>query len=240
MNAMLPVAILAGGLATRLLPLTEKLPKALLPIQGEPFIAHQLRLLAAGGVERVVLCVGYLGELIQEFVEDGSRFGLAVDFSFDGPTLRGTAGAIKQALPQLGQEFRLVGDSYLPCDYLAIQFAFQRSGRDALMTVFRNRGQWDSSNVDYSDGQIWAYDKKNPTSRMQYIDYGLGVFRDSAFARIVDSQPHDLADLYQDLLARGELTGFEVHDRFYEIGSTAGLKELSDYLAGRIGTGAQG
>ena len=117
---MLPVAILAGGLATRLLPLTGKLPKALLPIHGEPFIAHQLRLLAAGGVQRVILCVGYLGELIQEFVGDGSRFCLTVDFSFDGPMLRGTAGAIKQALPQLGPEFFvLYGDSYLPCDYLA-------------------------------------------------------------------------------------------------------------------------
>src|ERR1700684_3500726 len=109
---MLPVAILAGGLATRLLPLTEKIPKALLPIQGEPFISHQLRLLAASGIDRVILCAGFLGEEIQKFVGDGSRFGLTVEFSFDGPTLRGTAGAIKQALPKLGPEFFvLYGDS---------------------------------------------------------------------------------------------------------------------------------
>lgn len=234
---MLPVAILAGGLATRMLPLTEKVPKAMMRINGEPFVAHQLRLLAAGGVKRVVLCVGYLAESIQEFVGDGSRFGLGVDFSFDGPTLRGTAGAIKQALNQLGPDFFvLYGDSYLPCDYLAVESAFQRSRQEALMTVFRNVGQWDSSNVDYSGGRIWAYDKKNPTSRMQYIDYGLGVFHDSAFAAIVDSQPHDLADLYRDLLARGALAGFEMKERFYEIGSAAGLRELSDYLAGRNGS----
>jgi NDP-sugar pyrophosphorylase family protein len=236
---MLPVAILAGGLATRLHPLTEKIPKALLPIHGEPFISHQLRLLAASGIERVILCAGFLGEQIQKFVGDGSHFGLTVEFSFDGPALRGTAGAIKQALPQLGPEFFvLYGDSYLPCDYQAVQSAFQHSGQEALMTVFRNGGQWDISNVDYSGGRIWAYDKKDPTSRMQYIDYGLGVFHDSAFAAIVDSQPHDLADIYRDLLARGELAGFEVTERFYEIGSTAGLRELSDYLAGRIGLGA--
>jgi NDP-sugar pyrophosphorylase family protein len=235
---MLPVAILAGGLATRMLPLTEKVPKAMMPINGEPFVAHQLRLLAAGGVKRVVLCVGYLGELIQEFVGDGSRFGLGVDFSFDGPTLRGTAGAIKQALNQLGPIFFvLYGDSYLPCDYLAVESAFQRSRQEALMTVIRNVGQWDSSNVDYSGGRIWAYDKKNPTSLMQYIDYGLGVFHDSAFAAVVDSQPHDLADLYRDLLTRGALAAFEMKERFYEIGSAAGLRELSDYLAGRIGSG---
>jgi MurNAc alpha-1-phosphate uridylyltransferase len=236
---MLPVAILAGGLATRLLPLTEKVPKALLPIHGEPFIAHQLRLLAGGGVTRVVMCVGYLGELIQEFVGDGYRFGLTVDYSFDGPTLRGTAGAIKQALPQLGPEFFvLYGDSYLPCDYRAVQTAYQASEKEALMTVFRNAGQWDTSNVDYSGGRIWAYDKKSPTSGMHYIDYGLGVFRASVFAAMLDSQPNDLADIYRDLLARGALAGFEMQQRFYEIGSAAGLRELSDHLAGRIGSGA--
>jgi N-acetyl-alpha-D-muramate 1-phosphate uridylyltransferase len=238
---MLPVAILAGGLATRLLPLTEKVPKALLPIHGEPFIAHQLRLLAAAGVKRVVLCVGYLGELIQEFVGDGSRFRLTADFSFDGPTLRGTAGAIQQALPQLGPEFFvLYGDSYLPCDYRAVQAAYRASGKEALMTVFRNDGQWDTSNVDYSGGRIWAYDKKNPTSCMHYIDYGLGIFHDSAFAAKVGCQAHDLADIYRDLLACGALAGFEMHERFYEIGSATGLKEFSDYLAKRIGTEAMG
>jgi len=236
---MLPVAILAGGLATRLLPITEKVPKALLPIHGEPFIAHQLRLLAAGGVRRVVLCVGYLGQLIQEFVGNGGRFGLTIEFSFDGPTLRGTAGAVKQALPQLGPEFFvLYGDSYLPCDYRAVQAAYQASGKEALMTVFRNDGQWDTSNVDYSGGRIWAYDKKNPTSCMHYIDYGLGVFHASAFAAIVGSQPSDLADIYRALLASGALAGFEMNERFYEIGSAAGLREFSNYLAGQIGSGA--
>jgi NDP-sugar pyrophosphorylase family protein len=236
---MLPVAILAGGLATRLLPLTEKIPKALLPIQGEPFVSHQLRLLAASGIERVILCAGFLGAQIQKFVGDGSRFGLTVEFSFDGPTLRGTAGAIKQALPRLGPEFFvLYGDSYLPCDYRAVQSAFHDSGQEALMTVFHNVGQWDSSNVDYSGGRIWAYDKKNPTSGMEYIDYGLGVFRDSAFAGIADNQPYDLANLFQDLLANRTLAGFEIEERFYEIGSMAGLRELSDHLAGQIGSGA--
>lgn len=236
---MLPVAILAGGLATRMRPLTDTIPKALLLVQNEPFIAHQLRLLAASGVRRVILCAGFLGEQIREFVGDGDRFGLSVEFIFDGPTLRGTAGAIKQALPQLGPEFFvLYGDSYLPCDYRAVQAAYRASGKEALMTIFRNEGQWDTSNIDYSGGRIWAYDKKNPTSCMHYIDYGLGIFHDSAFAAMVGSQPHDLADLYRDLLARGALAGFEMYERFYEIGSAAGLRELSDYLAGRIGSGA--
>lgn len=239
-HAMLPVAILAGGLATRLRPRTEKLPKALLPVNQEPFIAHQLRLLANSGIERVVLCVGYLGEMIREFVGDGSRFGLAVTFSFDGPVLCGTAGAVKKALPALGPEFFvLYGDSYLPCDYRAVLAAFQASGRDALMTVFRNAGQWDASNVEYSRGRLLAYGKKAVTPRMQHIDYGLGVFRNSVFAAVACDQPHDLADLYLKLLQRGGLAGFEIRERFYEIGSVAGLQELSRYFASRTDSGAK-
>jgi NDP-sugar pyrophosphorylase family protein len=237
---MLPVAILAGGLATRLRPLTEKVPKALLLVNQEPFIAHQLRLMAASGIQRVVLCVGYLGELIQELVGDGARFGLDVEYSFDGPVLLGTAGAVKMALPRLGRRFFvLYGDSYLPCDYRAVAASFHASGKEALMTVFRNEGQWDSSNVEFAAGRILTYDKRNPTDRMRYIDYGLGVFCDSAFAGVAGNEPHDLAALYQELLRRGELAGLEIRERFYEIGSAAGLRELSDFLAGRVDSRAE-
>ena len=182
---MLPVAILAGGLATRLRPLTEKIPKALVEINGEPFIAHQLRLLESKGIRRIVLCLGYCGEMVRDLVRDGSRFGLAVDYSFDGPTLRGTAGAIHQALPVLDEAFFvLYGDSYLTCDYAAVAQAFHDQGKTGLMTVFQNEGHWDSSNVEFAAGRILAYDKKNPTPRMRSIDYGLGVFHRRAFARI--------------------------------------------------------
>jgi NDP-sugar pyrophosphorylase family protein len=229
-GSMLPVAILAGGLATRLRPLTENVPKALLSINAEPFIAHQLRLLVSRGIDRVVLCVGYLGELIQDFAGDGSGFGLTVEYSFDGPTLCGTAGAVKKALPLLGREFFvLYGDSYLPCDYRAVANAFHDSRKQALMTVFHNQGKWDASNVEFSNGQIQCYDKKHTTTRMRHIDYGLGVFRATAFAPIAD-QPGDLADVYGRLLARGQLAACEVPERFYEIGSLTGLQELSDHL----------
>ena len=228
---MLPVAILAGGLATRLRPMTETVPKGLLPVNGEPFIGHQLRLLAAGGVERAVLCVGYLGEMIRESVGDGSGFGLHVEYSFDDPVLLGTAGAVRLALPRLGRKFFvLYGDSYLPCNYRAVMAAFHASGKTALMTVFRNEGQWDASNIEFAGGRIMAYDKRNSSGSMHHIDYGLGVFDDSAFAPLATHEPHDLAVLYQDLLRRGELAGLEVSERFYEIGSAEGLRELSDFL----------
>src|SRR5919197_4418427 len=231
-SGMLPVAILAGGLATRLWPLTETIPKALVDVNGEPFIAHQLRLLRTNGIERVIVCAGYLGEMIQGWVGDGARFGLHVAFAFDGPRLLGTAGAIKQAVPALGPAFFvLYGDSYLPCDYRAVQTAFEQSGKRALMTVFRNDGRWDRSNVEFVDGHVVSYDKRHQTPQMHHIDYGLGVFNQSAFAIVPDGQPYDLATLYQDLLKQGELAASEVNRRFYEVGSFAGLEETRRYLA---------
>jgi NDP-sugar pyrophosphorylase family protein len=226
---MLPVAILAGGLATRLGPLTEKVPKSLIRIDGEPFMAHQLRLLQRSGIQHVILCVGHLGEMIEQVVGDGSIFGLKVEYSYDGAAPLGTAGAIRRALPKLGERFFVMyGDSYLACDYTAIEQEFSRRRKLGLMTVFRNDGQWDPSNVEFEKGCILAYSKKRRTTRMRYIDYGLGVFRKEAFAR---ARAADLADLYAELLQAGELAAVEVHERFYEMGSPAGLKEMASFLS---------
>ena len=231
-QSLLPVAILAGGLATRLQPLTTTMPKALVEVNGEPFIAHQLRLLRANGITRVIVCAAYLGEIIQEYLGDGEEFGVQIEFAFDGPRLLGTAGALKQALPLLGEAFfALYGDAYLPCDYRAIQTVFEQSGRLALMTVFPNEGRWDRSNVECIDGCILAYNKQRPTPQMRHIDYGLGVFHRAAFAAVPEAQFYDLATLYQELLAQGALAAYEVEQRFYEIGSFAGLQETRQYLA---------
>ena len=228
----LPAAILAGGMATRLRPLTESIPKALVDINGEPFISHQLQLLRSKGIVRVVICAGYLGEMIHDFVGDGSRFDVQVEYSFDGGLLLGTGGAVKKALSLLSERFFvLYGDSYLPCDYEEVQAAFEGSGKKALMTVFHNEGAWDTSNVEFKNGQILAYEKQRLTPRMKHIDYGLGVFQREAFATVPEDMPYDLADLYQFLLEKGELAAFEVMERFYEIGSIAGLEELKSHLA---------
>lgn len=228
---MLPVAILAGGLATRLGPLTEKVPKSLILIEGEPFVAHQLRLLQSRGIQRVILCVGHLGEQIERVVGNGRAFGVEVTYSYDGPTLLGTAGAIRAALPKLGVNFFVIyGDSYLVCDYNAVEQEFLRSRKSGLMTVFRNDGQWDASNVEFEDGRILEYSKKNRTPLMHYIDYGLGAFKAEAFA---GTGPPDLAEVYEKLLLAGELTAMEVRERFYEIGSPTGLREMTNFLSRR-------
>ena len=233
---MLPVAILAGGWGTRLHPLTTTLPKALVEVNGEPFVVHQLRLLRAHRIEYVVLCVGYRGEMIREAVGAGQALGLRVEYAFDGPTLRGTAGAIRNALPLLGEAFFvLYGDSYLPCEYGAVERAFVESGKQGLMTVFRNEGRWDKSNVKFENGAVIAYDKNNPTTEMHHIDYGLGAFRSSAFREIPEGATCDLVAVYQDLLRRGQLAGFEVKQRFYEVGSLEGLTDTAKFLAQQTG-----
>jgi N-acetyl-alpha-D-muramate 1-phosphate uridylyltransferase len=226
-----PLAILAGGLATRMRPLTETIPKSLLEVAGAPFIAHQLRLVAAGGIQRVVLCLGHLGEMVRDFVGDGSRFGLHVDYSFDGPRLLGTAGALEHARPLLGPKFLVMyGDSYLPCDYQAIAAAFANSDGLGFMVVHHNQGKYDASNVEFADGKILRY-SKTQTADMEHIDYGLGGLKAEALDRVPADQPFGLAALYGILLEDGQLVGYDQPTRFYEIGSPQGLLETHHLLS---------
>jgi NDP-sugar pyrophosphorylase family protein len=226
-----PVAILAGGLATRLGPVTEKIPKGLIAVADQPFLAHQFRLLQAAGIRKVVLCVGYRGEMIEKEFGDGGSFGVALSYSFDGPELLGTGGALKNALPFLGDKFMvLYGDSYLPIDYAAPARTFAASGKPGLMTVFKNENRWEPSNVWFESGQIKRYDKTRLTPEMKHIDYGLGFLRSEALRPWPNERPFDLADVYRDLIGRQELAGYEVDRRFYEIGSPDGLAELDAML----------
>jgi NDP-sugar pyrophosphorylase family protein len=227
----LPVAILAGGLATRLLPITETIPKALVDVAGTPFIMRQLDYLRRQGVGRVVLCVGFLGEQIEAVVGDGSASGLSVSYSQDWPHLMGTGGALKQALPLLDSRFLVrYGDSYLPIDFAAVERSFLASGKPALMTVQRNADRWDKSNVLFRDNVIVEYDKRAPTPDMRHIDYGLGAISARVLLDESATEPFDLADIYHRLSLSGQLAGYEVHERFYEIGSHQGLAEAADYF----------
>jgi MurNAc alpha-1-phosphate uridylyltransferase len=231
MSQLFPAVILAGGLATRLRPLTETIPKALLDINGEPFIAHQLRLLKSKGISEVVICMGYLGEQVVSFVGKGENFGIKVVYSQDGNSLRGTAGAIKKAVPLLPESFFvLYGDSYLDTNYSAVQKTYELANKLALMTVYKNDNHWDKSNIEFFDGSIHLYDKQQLTSRMHYIDYGMGIFNKTVFNNVSENEPYDLADLYKQLLKQNDLAAHEVFQRFYEIGSLTGMEELKHYL----------
>jgi NDP-sugar pyrophosphorylase family protein len=220
-----PVALLAGGLATRMGGRCRETPKALLEVAGVPFAHRQLELLKKNGLEKAVFLAGFLGGMIQESVGDGSRFGLSVGYSFDWPDLLGTGGAIVKALPLLGEKFMvLYGDSYLDIDYRAVAKAFADSGMPALMTVHQNEDNYDRSNVVFEDGRIRLYDKMNRSAAMRHIDYGLGCFQAAAFEG--RSGKFDLADVYRDLSVEGRLAGYLAEKRFYEIGSPGGLAEL--------------
>lgn len=234
--------ILAGGLGTRMRPRTETVPKSMLEVCGRPFVEHQLAWLVAHGVREVVLSVGHLGEQIETHVGDGSRYGLAVRYVNEGPSLLGTAGALRLAAERgaLADEFLLTyGDSYLPIDFGAVAEAYRRSGKPALMTVFHNEGRWDTSNVvfDPASGRILLYDKsrtRRPASDYRYIDYGLSALRRDVIVRDVPREgKYDLADVFRPLSERGELQGYLVTERFYEIGSPSGLTDLEALLSSR-------
>jgi NDP-sugar pyrophosphorylase family protein len=215
----------------RLRPITEKVPKLLIEVAGEPFFSHQLRLLRKAGLTRIVLCVGHLGEKIAQQYGDGRTWGVHLTYSFDGAKLLGTGGALIRALPLLGEAFYvLYGDSYLPIDYLEVGRAFLATGQAGLMTVYENHGRFDASNVWFADGQIKVYSKQDKMPDMHHIDYGLGLLR----ARALDGWPRDeavdLAAVYGRLVAERQLAGYEMKQRFYEIGSPTGLQELDALL----------
>jgi NDP-sugar pyrophosphorylase family protein len=231
----LPVAILAGGLATRLRPVTETVPKVLLEVAGKPFLEHQLALLREQGVEEVVLCVGFLGDSIRDRVQDGQSHGIRISYSFDGPKLLGTGGAIRKALPLLGEAFFVMyGDSYLRINFAEVEGAFRRLAKPGLMTLFHNRDLWDVSNVCYANGAITRYDKTLRSPDMQHIDYGLSVFKSEVFAEYAPDEVFDLAHVMRTLVDRGEMAGFEARERFYEIGSREGWRELDQFLSNGV------
>jgi NDP-sugar pyrophosphorylase family protein len=229
-----PVAILAGGLATRLGETVAALPKALVPVAGRPFIDHQLALLRAQGVRRVVLCVQHLASAIEAHLGDGAAHGLSVAYSHDGLRLLGTGGALRRALPLLGDAcFVLYGDSYLEAPLAPIVRALDDSGAWGVMTVLRNDGRWDKSNALVADGRLVRYDKRVPSADMAHIDYGLALLRRQAVERIPEETSYDLSDLYRDLVDEERMIGFEVTRRFYEIGSPEGLAETRALLEAR-------
>lgn len=233
---MPPIAVLAGGLATRLYPDTRTVPKALLEVAGKPFIHHQVALLKRKGFSEVVICTGYLGEQIREFLKDGSRLGLKIKYSFDGEPLLGTGGALRKAAHLLGDVFWVTyGDAYLDTDYTAILNYFHTHNSPGLMTVYKNENRWDKSNILYSGDQILKYDKNYPTPDMKHIDYGLAILKSEALAEIPTGKAFDLAGLYESLISRSQMLGYEVKQRFYEIGSREGLQETRKYLEGLEG-----
>lgn len=228
-SAMPDVCILAGGLGTRLGETSRTTPKALVQVAGRPFLVHQMRLLQRQGLQRAVVCVGHLGKQIEEVIGTECE-GVSVQYSYDGPGLDGTLGAVRRAAPLLGDRFLVMyGDTYLTLPFLEFHREWEASSLPGGMTVYRNEGRHDRSNVLYRSGRVELYDKESPTPGMQWIDYGLGALTVEALGA-VPPPVRDLADLYHHLSSLGELFGYEVAERFYEIGTPEALAETNRYL----------
>jgi NDP-sugar pyrophosphorylase family protein len=236
------LTLLAGGLATRLRAVTEDaLPKSLVEVAGRPFIDHQLELFKRRGIQRVALCLGHLGHQIESHVGDGRAFGLNVSYSHDTPGLLGTGGALRRALPMLGEMFWVVyGDSYVDIDFGAVFDSFIATDKAALMTVLKNDDRWDRSNVEFREGRLVRYDKRNRIPAMHHVDYGVALVRRPALERIPPARPYDLADLYSTLVAERAMMGYEVSNRFYEIGTPAALEETRQFLEAQMSLSSPG
>jgi NDP-sugar pyrophosphorylase family protein len=229
------VAILAGGMATRLYPVSMSVPKSMIEISGKPFIHWQLELLSKSGIKEVVLCLGKMAEVIQDYIGDGAQYGMNVEYSLDGEKPLGTAGAIVKALPLLQDEFGVIyGDSYLPIDYRSIMEFYSSQKIDALMTVYKNENTLDQSNVVFCNQRIVKYSKLIHDAEMTYIDYGFSIYKKAVFAKLTTEKYLDLSEIIESLVITGDLSGYEVNQRFYEIGSFQGIEDFNLYLGEKI------
>lgn len=227
--------ILAGGLATRLRPITESIPKAMVPVEGKPFVEYQIELLKRIGIKNIILCIGYKGEMIKDHFKDGSSLGVKIKYSQE-ESLLGTGGAIRNAINLLDDKFiTLYGDAYLNVDYKKIIDYAEKDNCSALLTVYKNEGNFDTSNVSFIDQKYVLYDKDNPKEDMKYIDYGMSILTKEVIQEYIpEGEVYDLADCYNKLSKKGLLTGYEVDERFYEIGSFSGLEEFQNYIKNNL------
>jgi NDP-sugar pyrophosphorylase family protein len=225
------LVILAGGLATRLFPLTSKVPKSMLEINKRPFLEYQLELLKEYEIKDVLLCLGYKGELIKNYFGDGKKFGVNLSYSYDGEKLLGTAGALKKAYKLLNDNFLLMyGDSYLPYDYWKIEEAFKNSEKLSLMVVHKNQNRFDKSNILIADDLVKVYDKTLKGENLEYIDAGLSILKKEVLSLVPEDEPFDLQELYKTLISEQEMLAYEVKQRFYQIGSLEGLEEFKNLV----------
>jgi NDP-sugar pyrophosphorylase family protein len=231
MNLNNQCVILAGGLATRLRPITENIPKSMVRIGNKPFLEYQVELLRNMGVVDLILCVGHKSDMIVEYFGDGSNLGVKINYSHED-TLLGTGGALRNAGNMLKDRFFvLYGDAYLDVDYRDIADYFNRMRYPALLTVYKNEGQFDTSNVSFLDEECVLYDKHNPSENMRFIDYGLSIMTKKIIEQYIASDMfYDLADCYNALSLKNDLLGYEVKERFYEIGSKFGLQEFKEFI----------
>lgn len=234
------VVVLMGGLGSRLGDITANQPKPLVPIHGKPFFEYELKLLLQSGFRKFLFLVGYRSEMIEQYFGHGSRYGedISIRYSYDGENLLGTGGAVVRALPMLEDEFLLIyGDSFMDVDYGEILYRYWRGkqdGKQGLMTVLKNEGRFDASNVRMVGGEIFSYKKGVSDPSYDYIDYGIEVFQKKVFENLPTDEHIDLAAIQEQLVTERMMAVCEVYRRFYEIGSPLSLQEFREYADQRF------
>jgi NDP-sugar pyrophosphorylase family protein len=228
------VAIFAGGLATRLMPLASHKPKSMIMVQDRPFLEYQFGLLKQNNITDLVLCLGYLGEQIEDYFGDGKRFGMRINYSYEEEPL-GTAGALKKAADLLDNPFfTMYGDSYIFLDFAVAMSFFQSQNKLALMSVYKNHNRYDKSNTTIEGSLVKKYSKQEKSEDMVYIDYGANIFRKEVLELIPEKEPYTLEDLFPKLINKDQLLAFEAKERFYEVGSFQGLKDFEDFARSNL------
>lgn len=223
--------ILAGGLATRLRPLTETIPKSMVLIDNKPFLQYQLELLKNSGITDVVLCVGYLHEQIENYFQDGKSFGVNIKYSREEKDLLGTAGALKKAANLLEEKFFIIyGDSYVFLNFQEILSYFNAHNELALMVIYKNQNKYDKSNVSLRENMVSRYDKGSRDNDMVYIDYGVSLLRKDILMLVPDGIFYSLEDVFKEIINQNSILAFEAKERFYEIGSFNGVKEFTNFI----------
>jgi len=226
--------ILAGGLATRMKPMTLDIPKSMIEIDGKPFLEHQLELLKENDVKNVVVCVGHLGHQIKEYFKKGEKLGMNIKYGDEKENLLGTAGALKNAGDFLADEFFLMyGDSYVPVDFQAITSHFKKFNKKSLMVIYKNADRFDKSNIEIEQDLIKSYDKKN-NQGMLFIDAGVSLLKKEILRLIPPSRNFPLERIYQHLIKEKEMLAYQMRERFYQIGSFEGLEEFKSLIKSRF------
>jgi mannose-1-phosphate guanylyltransferase len=226
--------ILAGGLGTRLWPLTETIPKPMVTVAGVPYLEHQLRLLAEQNLRDVLLLTGYLGEQIEARFGTGEKLGLRLEYSQE-PAPLGTGGALRHASHQLHDAFLVIyGDSYLPIHYRDALERLLETRAEGLVVAYDNALEDTSvkNNIDLDDdGFVSRYEKDSPDP-LRYVEAGVLALRRSVVGLIPEGRPASLErEIFPQLIMKKQLAALVVRQRFYDIGTPQRLALIETVLA---------
>jgi NDP-sugar pyrophosphorylase family protein len=218
--------IICGGLGTRLEPLTQDIPKSMVPVKSRPFLEYLVEHFKGQGVPRFIFCTGHLHDQIESHFGDGSAFGVNIQYSNEKEPL-GTGGALLNARALLDDRFFLsYGDSLLPIQLAPMVDLFDSQPALGVITVYDNHEKLAPSNVHLDkDGTVLAYSKERCSSDMNGVEAGLSLFSKTILELAIQEKFSLEMDIFPKLINRGRLFGLLTLQRFYDIGTPEGLEQ---------------